>query len=108
MKDQNSKYEVLNPWPDADAPSLKGLSPRLTDLEGKIIGLAYNYKLSSRPILTVVEGKLKRRIPTLKTSWYCMGSNFAIRESGREQDPVDPKLRDWVNGVDAVICAVGD
>lgn len=92
-----------------NAPSLRGLSPRVADLEGKTIGLLYNYKLKARPLLTAIEGKLRKRFPTLKNSWYWMGSNFAMREYlGREQDPVDPKFVDWVNGVDAVISGAGD
>ncbi len=105
----DSKYEVLNPWADADAPSLRGLTPRLTDLEGKTLGLLYNHKLKARPMLTVIEDKLKKRFPTLKISWYLLGSDFAIRKYlGREQDTMDPKLWDWVNGVDAVISGAGD
>ena len=109
MKSQNSTYEVLNPWPDAEPPTLKSLAPRLQALDGKTLGLLCNFKLPARPILTAIEKKLKERFPTLKTIWYNARSTSAWREYlGRDKDPVDPKFRDWVNMVDAVVSAAGD
>ena len=109
MKGKNGEYEVLNPWADVEPQPLKGLSPRINDLAGKTIGLLNNVKTAARPILTVVEEKLKERYPSLQTKWYG-GSGYAtLHENlGREQDPLDPKFRDWIKGVDAVITAVGD
>jgi len=109
MEKENYKYEVLNPWPDAELPPLKSIAPRLETLDGKTIGLLCNFKLSARPILTVIERKLKERFPALKTIWYGAKLTSAWREYfGRDKDPVDPKFRDWVNMVDAVVSAVGD
>ena len=67
----NGQYEVLNPWAEVDSISFRGISPRVTDLTGKTVGFYGGiYKTVARPILTVVEGKLKERFPTLKSSWF--------------------------------------
>ncbi len=111
MKGQNCEYEVLSPWAEADPIPLKGLAPRLANLEGKTIGLLFNFKVSARPILTVVEEKLKQRYPTLKTSWRDSRWSTARRQyldSKSGQEAEDPEFRDWVKGVDAVIASVGD
>ena len=109
MTQQDYTYEVLNPWADADPQSLRGLSPRVTNLDGKTLGLVFNFKLAARPILSVVEEQLKQRYPTLKTRWYESRRSGPWDEYyGREKDPVDSKLQDWLKGVDAVVAAVGD
>ena len=54
----NGQYEVLSPWAAADPIPLRGINPRLKDLEGKKIGLYANWKQPARPILTLVERKL--------------------------------------------------
>jgi hypothetical protein len=102
----NSQYEVLSPWSEVDPLPVRGLSPRLEGLNGKKIGLAFNFKTASRPILSVVERKLKERFPTCKTSWF----NILSRN---EKSPSDMKLAEaefveWIKEVDAVITAVGD
>ncbi|MFC2051922.1 hypothetical protein ACFLT4_04260 [Chloroflexota bacterium] len=104
------EYEVLRPWADADQQPLLGLSPRVKDLEGKTVGLLFNTKVAARPILTVIEENLKQRYPAIKTSWY-MGrtaEGYSHGYQGPEQDMENAKLRDWVNGVDAVVAAIGD
>jgi ABC-type lipopolysaccharide export system ATPase subunit len=58
------QYEVLSPWAEVDPIPLKGLTPRLPELNGKNIGLLINGKRASRPILSVVERKFKERYPT--------------------------------------------
>jgi hypothetical protein len=99
----DSQYEVLNPWAEVDPIPLRGISPRPTDLTGKNIGLFVGHKMASRPILVEVEKRLKERITGLKFSQFLYHENIEVTESN-END----KFREWVNGVDAVICAVGD
>ena len=108
MNKRNCEYAVLNPWAEVDAPRLRGLSPRITSLADKTIGLTYNQKLGSKEILTVVERKLKEKYPTLKTSW-CAATDLVGYHGylARENDPIRPEFSDWVKGVDAVIAAVG-
>jgi len=98
------QYEVLSPWADADSKPKKGITPRVTNLEGKTIGLFENQKVSAKPILNAVEEKLKERFPTSKISWYLQPeAQFCEVETARKA-----KFEEWVRGVDAVITAVGD
>ena len=99
MSDQ---YEVLNPWAEVDPGVMRGLSPRVSDLSGKKIGLFVNGKRASRPIMTVVEEKLKERFPTAEFSYSTPYGNREVAG-----DP-DAKLEEWVREVDTVISAIGD
>ena len=100
----NSQYEVLNPWAEADQVPLEGISPRLADLTGRTIGLfSLDVKVASRPILTVVEEKLKDKFPKLKFSWFETNYNLEVTETNEKAG-----FEEWVKGVDAVVTAVGD
>ena len=98
-------YEVLSPWGEADPKPLMGLSPRLTDLAGKKIGLFRNVKPAGGRILTVIEEKLKSRFPTTEFSHFLpiVGAGGDVYEAENKDD-----FEPWVNGLDAVILAVGD
>ncbi|MDZ7262662.1 MAG: hypothetical protein ONB05_11230 [candidate division KSB1 bacterium] len=104
-KNNNGEFEVLSPWADVDPMPLKRISPRLKDLAGKKIGLFVLAKPAARPILMAVETKLKQRYPTCEISWY--GSNLPFTKMQIESDN-KARFEEWVNGVDAVIGAVGD
>ncbi len=99
------QYEVLSPWAEVDPITLKGISPRLSDLNGKKLGLLINGKRASRPILSVVERELKNKYPALTISYFNPGG-------GAEAEDVEKRektnLENWVKGVDAVVLAVGD
>jgi hypothetical protein len=100
------EYEVLNPWAEVDPVPLRGISPRLTDIAGKRIGLFSTWKRAAKPILTAVEMKLKERYPDCETSWY-MSSNkrwSALQMEGEDKT----RFQEWVQGVDAVVAAIGD
>lgn len=113
VRDSNFEYEVLSPWAKADPKTLSGLSPRLTDLHGKTVGLFSLWKVAARPTLMVVEEKLKQRYSNIRTSW-------AFERKGDEKasidylgpddlnDPESIALQNWAKGVDAVVCGVGD
>ena len=103
----SNQYEVLSPWAEADPIPLKGLSPRLNDLSGKRIGLYYNFKRAGRPILTVVEAKLKERFPSCETIWHAnpLPPGKGVTDLEGEDKA---KFEEWVKGVDAVVAAVGD
>jgi len=99
-----SLYEVLSPWAEADPVPLSGISPRLEDMAGKKIGLFCNSKRAARLMLTSIESKLKERFPSLSTGWYdATIPNVPEIESANRETFIK-----WVNGVDAVILAVGD
>ena len=100
----NGQYEVLNPWAEVDPIPLRGISPRVADLTGRSIGLLCDtFKVASRPILTVVEEKLKERFPKLKFSWFEYGDNLEVTETKDKAS-----FEEWVKGVDTVVAAVGD
>lgn len=99
-----ASYEVLSPWAEADPKPLKGISPRLTDLAGRKIGLLCNNKRAAPLILKVVERILKERYPTSEISWFNSRS-FSV--SSLEPDRKE-EFEDWIKGVDAVVAAVGD
>ena len=110
MKDSACEYEVLSPWADVDPRPLKGLAPRVTDLNGKTVGLLHNVKIASKPILGTIEKKLKEKFPTIKTSWF---SDQVSMEGqgiylGYETSLENPEFQKWVKGIDAAVLAVGD
>ena len=100
----SGQYEVLSPWAEADPISVRGISPRVTDLMGKTIGLVCDSKIAARRIQIAVEKELKGRFPTAKFSWWL--PEAGVREY--EVKATDKKLQEWVKGVDTVIAAVGD
>jgi len=100
-------YEVLSPWAEADPIHLDGISSRPKELAGKKIGLFYNVKRASQPMLTVVERKMKERFPTCEIRWYAnlLPPGHGVSElEGADKN----KFEEWARGVDAVVGAVGD
>ena len=104
MNKAGATYEVLSPWAEADPIPLRGLAPRLTDLTGKKIGLLCNNKRAAPLILQVAEEILKERYPRVETSWF-RANSFSV--SSLEADR-KTEFDEWINGVDAVVAAVGD
>jgi len=98
-------YEVLSPWAEADPVPSRGITDRISSLDGKKIGLLANAKRAARPILSMVEIKLKERFPSAEISWYY--TQFAVGPAEVET-PNKSKFEDWLKGVDAVVAAVGD
>lgn len=98
-------YEVLNPWADADPILLRGLTaPRLSNLNSKKIGLIHNIKRAARPILTVVERKLKELYPKTEFSIYSAQSMSVSELEPQNRN----KFKAWIKESDAVILMVGD
>jgi hypothetical protein len=109
VSEKEYSYEVLNPWADVAPRPLKGIAPRVASLEGKTVGLFNNTKTASKPVLTVVEQKLKERVPGVKTVWFGQASmHGAGKQLGYEESQRDPGFQKWVNDVDAAVLAVGD
>jgi hypothetical protein len=100
----NEPYEVLNPWAETDPVPLKGLTARLEDLSGKLIGLHADNKPAAVPILKVVEKRLQELYPTATFAWF---TTKLIDEVERYPE-VRAKFDEWLSGVDAVVGAVGD
>ncbi len=105
MAEDTALYEVLSPWAEADPVPARGITPRLDSLAGRKIGLLANAKRASKPILQVVERRLREKYPTSQISWYY--TEFAVGPA--EVDTENrAKYEDWLKGVDAVVAAVGD
>lgn len=100
----NGQYEVLSPWAEADPVALRGISPRLTDLSGKKIGLFRNFKRAAKPTLTVVGERLKERFPTSEISWF---DSTAINVLETETEN-KAKFEEWMKGIDATVASYGD
>jgi hypothetical protein len=97
-------FEILSPWADADPIPHRAISPRISDLAGRKIGLFCNTKRVANPTLKAVESRLKKRYPSATFSWFF---NTAPNEAIVEQ-PRKGEFEDWLKGVDAVIAAYGD
>jgi len=100
----NGQFEVLNPWAEVDPIPLRGISPRLPNLDGKRIGLFCNVKRTARPMLAVVERKLREKFTTLEFTYYAE-SELNILAIETESRAI---FQEWLKGVDGVIAAVGD
>ena len=100
----NSLFEVLSPWAEADPVPLKGLTPRLDSLAGKKIGLLRNNKRAGGPILEAASRRLKEKFPDIQFSWF-KGNTFSVSEL--EKNRLD-EFNNWIDSVDAVIGAAAD
>jgi hypothetical protein len=99
-------YDVLSPWGEADPVPLAGITPRLSDLRGKRIGLFANNKRAAPPIQDAVEAELRRRYGTEVAI-----SRFRREDRGDAGSNKDdgPRYAAWLEKeVDAVVVAVGD
>ena len=101
----NSQWEVLSPWAEAEPASARGISPRVTDLTGKTIGLLCDSKIAARRIHIAIEKELKEKFPTSKVSWWVPKAGYREYEVQPEDKP---RFMEWAKGVDTVIAAVGD
>ena len=100
----DSQFEVLNPWAEVDPIPLRGISPRLTTLAGKKIGLFANFKRAAMPMAASVERRLKGMYPDAQTDIFNSRTpNVTETETGNKE-----KFAAWAKGVDAVIAMVGD
>jgi hypothetical protein len=102
------QYEVLSPWADIDPLPLRAISPRLDALDGKRIGLFANSKDVARPILKVVEQRLKENFPTAEISWYVPAQKYTYNIVQIERPENKEVFEAWLKSVDAVIAAAGD
>jgi hypothetical protein len=99
----NGQYEVLNPWAEVDPVVPEGLSPRLSNLSGKRIGLFYTSKITSPVIHDIVERKLNERFEGINFSRFCRLPNCEVADTEDKQE-----YERWISEQDAVIYAVGD
>lgn len=84
--------EVLNPR--GELPPVKktlSLTPRVTDLAGKKIGLVVNYKLGARLFLDKIEELLKKKFPTATIL------RFEMERDGANAKDIAAKVDAWVH-----------
>ncbi len=97
-------YEVLSPWAEAEPVAQRGILPRVTDLNGKTIGL-YSFYRASGPVITAeMERQLKERFPRAKFSHYQYPKHVIEIV---EDDEYKKSFEEWVKGVDTVVTAYG-
>lgn len=94
---ENVVLEVMNPRGKIEAVPAISPSPRLSDLEGKTIGLYSNSKPGMDNFYTVFEELLKERYPGVKT--VSMRGAFLIRDEDAEA---------LAKQADAFVYGVGD
>jgi hypothetical protein len=100
------KYAILEPWAEADPIEVRGMkAPRLKSLAGKTIGLYASSKPISSRILKAFEKQVKEKFPTIKTTWWVGEGSWAQLQIDTDRKEGYKK---WLNGVDAVVAAVGD
>ena len=98
-----NRFEVLSPWAEVDPVPARPISPRLSDLTGKKIGLYANSKIAALPVLAVIEEQLNKRFSGLEFTRFERIPNLSVAETDRWE-----KFQEWIKGVDAVILAHGD
>ncbi|MFC1534740.1 hypothetical protein ACFL7M_15410 [Thermodesulfobacteriota bacterium] len=81
--------EVLNPRGEIKPPKTLGISPRLTDLAGKTIGLYDNGKQGFAAYLDVTEQLLKKKYPTATVKRYRGAFDLGRRLSSKIPKEVD-------------------
>jgi hypothetical protein len=101
----DATFDVLSPWAETDPLPLQGITPRLTDLRGKRIGLYANYKRAAVPIQDAMCAELRTRFgdELIIERFMQAGSN----DVGSSPDE-GPRFASWLEALDAVIVAVGD
>ena len=98
------QFEVLSPWADVDPIPLRGISPRLSSLAGKKIGLFVNPKRAAMPIAESIQRRLGAMYPDVQTIIYhSVGANVNEIETKNKD-----KFTAWAKGLDAAIAVVGD
>jgi hypothetical protein len=96
-------YQVLSPWAEVDPVPLRGINPRLPDLNGRRIGLFHNGKVAAAPMLDAVEAELRSRFDDIGIARFGRTENLEVAETSNRQ-----RYEEWVREVDAVVLAVGD
>jgi len=103
-KAPDSQFEVLSPWADVDPIPLRGISPRISTLAGKKIGLFVNPKRAAMPIAESIDKKLKAMYPDIQTIvFHSTEANVNEIETKNKE-----KFTAWAKGLDAAIAVVGD
>ena len=88
----NATLKVLNPRGEREAVSARGISPRLTGLESKRIGLYWNGKQDGDYFWDTIEGLLKKKYPTATVLRYNGPGDLGEAMAARMAKEVDAFL----------------
>ena len=94
-KSEKVEFEVLNPRGKIEAVPVSPLPPRITDLNGKTIGLYSNSKPGMDNLYTVFEELLKQRYSDVRVK--TMSGAFLIRDE--DADTLAKEIDAFVYGV---------
>ena len=98
-------YEVLSPWAEVKPVPPRALLPRVTDLNGKKIGLFSFFKWHGPIIMKEIGQKLKERFPTAEFSEF----HYPVEDVEiTKDDEYKAKFEEWVKGVDTVVAGHSD
>jgi hypothetical protein len=97
-------YQVV--WPRGQKTSkTKSLSKRLDTLNGKTVGLLWDYVFRGEEIFNIIQNRLPMKFPGIKFVSYDNFGNIHDRDEVRVLAELPAKLEKY--GCDAVISAVG-
>jgi hypothetical protein len=103
-KAPDAQFEVLSPWAEDDPDPLRVISPRISTLAGKKIGLFVNPKRAAMPIAEAIDKRLKAMYPDVQTIvFHSTEANVNEIETKNKE-----KFTAWAKGLDAAIAVVGD
>ena len=97
MSKETVELELLNPRGEIEPPKTYGLSPRISDLNGKKVGFYWNGKPGIDNFFTVVEENLKKMFPNVTTTLF-----------RGPMEITDKDIQSWASQIDTFIYAVGD
>ncbi len=98
-------YTILSPWPKIDYPEKSIFNDRVTDLNGKTVGMWYYFKEHGRMVAEEIAILLKERFPRVKFSYL----QYPVDTKEMKDDPAFiPVLKEWLDTVDTVLCTYGD
>ena len=105
------EYSVLSPRGEVDPVNTIGLNPRVSDLNGKTIGLFASFKQHWVIILDEIGKQLQARYPSIKLTRFQntkdLNSDTQVAEVAKDPE-VRPVFEKWLSGVDTVIVANAD
>jgi hypothetical protein len=97
-------YQVV--WPRGQKTSkTKNLSKRLNTLNGKTVGLLWDYVFRGEEIFNIIQNRLSMKFPGIKFVSYDNFGNIHDRDEAMVLAELPAKLEKY--GCDAVISAVG-
>lgn len=97
-------YTALSPWAEVDQSHLYGLSPRLTDLNGKTIGMFGDFMNTATFMLQVVEEEISKRFPEAKFSYFRYMTETT--DIAKDQE-VAQEFHQWLDGIDCALVFYG-